>query len=257
MINWEPSARRTIEPRNTTTTLPSASKERRSFAAAGNSSIPGPPQEQRQHLTRYNTGQAKASCQAGRRRKNSSERGKPISFRIEKLFLLLYANTTDLSKKLDSVFRLLLLSSIQKPEIRSHNTEPQKPRLGNRGGQAGRKEARTARKGLDEVDEGERLDGLHLLVAHVHQVRNLGLLGGPLEHLLLCSRQERGEEESEECRGGVWGVVRGASDISKTTRFDSPRTSKRDRRGQRGQTVSCGGIRLNRESNVPKYSERN
>lgn len=53
---------------------------------------------------------------------------------------------------------------------------------------------------LDEVDEGERLDGLHLLVAHVHKVCSLGLLGGPLEDLLLCSRRgtRRGREQMTE-----------------------------------------------------------
>ena len=40
---------------------------------------------------------------------------------------------------------------------------------------------------LDKVDEGQRLDGLHDLVAHLHHVRLLGLRRRPLQHLLLCN----------------------------------------------------------------------
>lgn len=70
---------------------------------------------------------------------------------------------------------------------KNRKTETSSLERGSR--QAGKKAKKTARRGLDEVDERERLDGLHLLVAHVHHVRDLGLLGGPLEHLLLCSRR--------------------------------------------------------------------
>ena len=37
----------------------------------------------------------------------------------------------------------------------------------------------------DKVDEGQRLDSLHIMVAHGHHVRSLGLRRRPLQHLFL------------------------------------------------------------------------